>query len=545
MGNYSVLLVDDEEEVFQVMMKKIDWEALGFQVAGYAKNGMEALDMAETLQPDVVMTDVKMPYMDGLTLCRKLKEMYENVKVIIFSGFDEFEYAKEAIKIEAEEYILKPINANELREVFERVKINLDKELDERRNIDKLRRYYQESLPVLQDGFYTALLDGRMSEKQIVQYAANYQIDLTGAYYVVSVLHISSNHDAGTQQRELDPLLQTVSVKNLADEHLADRWKARTVLYLGDIILISQLEGPDELFAFTDSMDKFCKMAARVCNAVTTAGIGHVCSEIGQLQISYQGAQNAMAYRVLYGNGRAISIAEIEPQEGTEDTHWEENAIRDILKSVKMGEPEDLRQTVASFIQKIRTARNSLEQYRILLMELVAELYRFTNDNHWKTEEIFDGNDDVYEHLLHLETPQLLEAWLYDKCALMQEKITNDRQDSTKSFVTKAMEYAREQYADKDLSTESLCRALNVSAAYFSTVFKKETGRTFMNYLTDYRMEKAVDLLIKKNEKTYIIAEKVGYGDANYFSYVFKKQYGMSPSKYKQEKTADNEEALE
>ena len=111
MNQYTVLLVDDEEEVFQVIMKKLNWESMGFSIAGYARNGVEALEMAEELQPDVVMTDIKMPYMDGLTLCKKLKELYQKVKVIIFSGFDEFEYAKEAIKIEAEEYILKPINS--------------------------------------------------------------------------------------------------------------------------------------------------------------------------------------------------------------------------------------------------------------------------------------------------------------------------------------------------------------------------------------------------------------------------------------------------
>ena len=126
MNLYSVLLVDDEEEVYSVIMKKLDWEAMVFRIAGNARNGFEALEMAEVIQPDVEMTDIKMPYMDGLTLSKKLKELYQKIKIIIFSGFDEFEYAKEAIKIEAEEYILKPINSNELREVFERIRTNLD-----------------------------------------------------------------------------------------------------------------------------------------------------------------------------------------------------------------------------------------------------------------------------------------------------------------------------------------------------------------------------------------------------------------------------------
>ena len=176
MEKYKVLLVDDEAEVIEVIEQRIQWDDLGFTVVGNATNGVKALELVEKLQPDVVITDIKMPYMDGLTLCKKLKELYQKVKVIIFSGFDEFEYAKEAIKIEAEEYILKPINSNELREVFERIKVNLDKELDEKRNIDKLREYYMESLPVLQENFYTSLIEGRIPESQIEKYVQNYQM---------------------------------------------------------------------------------------------------------------------------------------------------------------------------------------------------------------------------------------------------------------------------------------------------------------------------------------------------------------------------------
>ena len=167
MSQYSVLLVDDEEFVFEVMMKKLDWEALGFTIAGYAKNGVEALEMAEEMAPDVVMTDIKMPYMDGLTLAKKLKSQNPAIKIIIFSGFDEFEYAKEAIKVEAEEYILKPIDSEELAEVFTRIRHALDKELDEKRNVDKLQEYYLNSLPMLQENFYLSLIEGRI-EKELI-----------------------------------------------------------------------------------------------------------------------------------------------------------------------------------------------------------------------------------------------------------------------------------------------------------------------------------------------------------------------------------------
>ena len=532
MSLYSVLLVDDEEEVFQVIMKKLDWEGMGFRIAGYARNGVEALEMAEELSVDVVMTDIKMPYMDGLTLCRKLKEQYQKIKVIIFSGFDEFEYAREAIKIEAEEYILKPINANELREVFERIKNNLDKELDEKRNIDKLREYYLESLPMLQENFLTSLIDGRIPEDSIEEYAKNCSLTLKGPYFVVTVLHISTTNPM-EGALPIDPFLLAVSVKKLAEEQLAaSEYDSKIVTYLGDGIVITQLPTEEAITRFTDCMDKICKMAKRVCKATVTAGIGHVCNQLSQLSLSYHGAKNATSYRVLYGNTRAIHIAEMDPQESV-DEHWEEAYIEKILKKVKMGEQKPLEEAIAEFTGQMAKTRMSLQNYRILVMELIAEIFRFGSNNQINMDEVFGNNSDLYNQALQLESTDALGAWLKENCMKMQRQVTNERQDTTKSFVTRAVEYVKEHYADQELSIETICSYLNVSAAYFSTVFKKETGKTFINYLTDYRMEQAVDLLLTKDEKTYIIAEKVGYSDPNYFSYVFKKQFGMSPSKYK------------
>ena len=135
-----------------------------------------------------------------------------------------------------------------------------------------------------------------------------------------------------------------------------------------------------------------------------------------------------------------------------------------------------------------------------------------------------------------MESAEVLDQVLRRVCANLQKDVMNERQDSTKLFVKHAEEYVKEHFADQDLGVDEVCRKLNVSAAYFSTIFKKETGKTFVRYLTDYRMEKAVGMLMMGNEKTYVIAEKVGYAEPNYFSYVFKKQFGMSPSKYKAER---------
>ena len=133
MSLYKIILVDDEEEVRDSIKRKVDWNLLGFEVIGSVNNGEEALELTETNHVDVVLTDIKMPFMDGLTLCAKVKENYKNTKVVLYSGFDEFEFAREAIHLEAEEYLLKPISAKDLEKVFQKIKNNLDRELDERR----------------------------------------------------------------------------------------------------------------------------------------------------------------------------------------------------------------------------------------------------------------------------------------------------------------------------------------------------------------------------------------------------------------------------
>ena len=159
---YRVLLVDDEEDIREGISRKMDWLGLGFSLVGEAANGQDALELAESLRPDVILTDIKMPFMDGLELCRILTDRLPAARFVVFSGFDAFEYAKQAIQMNVVEYILKPINADELSAVLRRLKDQLDRERAERRNVELLRSRYMENLPVLRELFYANLLDGRI-----------------------------------------------------------------------------------------------------------------------------------------------------------------------------------------------------------------------------------------------------------------------------------------------------------------------------------------------------------------------------------------------
>lgn len=530
MEKYTVLLVDDEEEVSQIIRKKINWEELGFSVIGYADNGIKALEMVEELQPNIVMTDIKMPYMDGMELANRIKTDYPATKILIFTGFDEFEYAKEAVHLEVEEYILKPASRMELTRVFTRLKEKLDQEIHERKNVEILQKYYLDSLPLLQANFYTTLVEGKIREEEIPKFLSDYQISFSGPFFCCAVIHTSSSQ----APEDVNPLLLATSVQKQAEERLGKPWRAKCFSYLGNTVLIAQLKEEREVSELTDACDRFCKYMHCIIGAVVTIGVGQVCKGIMEVAGSYSGAREAVSCRVIYGSMRAINIKEIIPQEKNMTASSNDTELSNLFKMIRLGTEEDIREAVEQYLEKTFSPEKSLQQHDIDVMELVSALCRFSVNNNMILEEFWGDMRNLYAHLLDLE-PDILRIWLTKISLSFREKLINARSQSTQSFVTRAKEYVRNHYGDAELSLDHLCKELCVSNSYFSTVFKKETGTSFIGYLTDYRMDQAERQLIETNEKSYIIARNVGYTDPNYFSYVFKRKFGLSPSKYRTE----------
>ena len=187
---YKILIVDDEEEIRLGVIKKINWESYGFKVVGDAVNGVEAWEKANNLKPDIVMTDIRMPFMDGLELGEKIQEIMPSTKIIIFSGCDDFEYAQKAIRINVSEYVLKPINSENLIEILKRLKCKLDEEYDEKRNIQLLQRYYIESMPIMRQEFLTAVVEGKITNEIIAEKLDRLRIDFKYSYFTVGIISL-------------------------------------------------------------------------------------------------------------------------------------------------------------------------------------------------------------------------------------------------------------------------------------------------------------------------------------------------------------------
>ncbi len=540
MDKYTILLVDDEEEVIQAIIRKINWEELGFSVVGYADNGIKALEMIEESQPDVVMTDIKMPYMDGMELCSHIRREYPAMKIVLFTGFDEFDYAKEAVHREVEEYSLKPVNAVELINIFTKLKIKLDQEISERRSMEKLEHYYTESLPLLQANFCSTLIEGRIHEDELQKYLSDYQISLPGPLYCCLVIHMSSSQIP----ENMNSLFLAASVQKQAEDRLGKRWKAKCFPYLGNSVLFAQINNENEIAELTDDCDRFCKYVNRMMGTVVTVGIGQVCSQILDLAQSYNAAREAVSYRAVYGASRAINIKEIAPKESGEPCFTNDMELLNLFKKIRLNSEEEIVEAVDQYIESISFPLKSLQQHHVVIMELVTALFRFSVNNDIAAEGVGGDIGILYGKLLELE-PDALRKWLTDISLCFSENLVTARSRSTQSFVSKAKEHVRSQYADVQLSLAQICERLGVSNSYFSTVFKKETGKSFVSYVTDYRMEQAARLLIETNEKSYVIAQKVGYTDPNYFSYVFKRKFGVSPSKYRAEHIKSEKQVFE
>ena len=528
MERYKVILVDDEAEVIDMIEKKIHWNDLGFEVAGSATNGVKALELVEKLQPDVVLTDIKMPYMDGLELSRRLNREYPNIYIMLCTGFDEFEYAKEAVHLEIKEYMLKPVNATELSESLTNLKHTLDREREEKLNVKKLNDYFQEVLPKLQSNFFISLIEGRVEKHDYERFLQAYQVDMKVPLFGCVIFHTSENH----VPEGMNPLLLSMSVEREIKQRLMNQWNCREFIYMGNTLLILELDAEDKITQITDACDRFCRWAYRIMGAVVTAGIGTVCDSLYEISLSYERAREAVSYRVLYGTKRAINIGEIVPKEQIKPVQSEESRMQTLFRAIRIGDSAEIERAAHGEMEKLHKNTETMSQYNLATMEIVSGFFKFCTDNSLDFNKISGNMQNIYEKVSQMDESSLT-AWIVQMSETISEKLKCARNSSARRLIVEAQNIVKERYMEADISLDEVCAVLGVSNSYFSSVFKKEAGKSFISYLTDYRMDIAAEMILNTDEKSYTIAEKVGYLDANYFSYVFKKKFGVSPSKYR------------
>lgn len=537
MNLYRIILVDDEEEVRKSIIKKIDWKSAGFQVVGDAENGQEALEKIEVLEPDVVLTDIRMPYMDGLTLSERIRQKYPSIKLVIFSGFDDFDYAKQAIKLNVIEYILKPVNVEEMTAILKKIKKTLDEEIEQRRNITILRENYRKSLPIIREQFLNDLIRRRIPEDEAKEKLTDYMIPIIDAKkWVAAAVEVEYGQicregaPSFHQEKELIP----ISVCQMMKELLEKDWR---VVFFTDpmemkLVLIAAIDQDRTQTGFITIMGNVCKEVRRVLEIPVTVGIGRGCTRLTDMPLSYQSAVEALGYKAIVGTGNTIYINDVEPMSPGK-LIWESQDEAELLAAVKFGPQERLIQAVENSLQCLNEAKVHASQIQIYMIRIINSMVRLMQQYDMDLSEVFGMEGGYQEGIGKVLKQEVFGEWLMKTALRLNQVLSRERESSTQQIIEEAARYIQENYPDPELSVEKICRHLHMSPAYFSTIFKKETGQAYTAYLTEIRLKKAVELLTMTKEKTYVIASKVGYQEQNYFSYVFKKRFGVSPTKFR------------
>lgn len=548
---YKLILVDDEEDVREGVVREVDWEAIGFEVIEKAENGREALEMVERLQPDVVVTDIQMPFMNGLQLAEAIRERYPTIKLIILTGHDEFEYAQRAIKLHIDEYVLKPFSAQELINALLKVKGQIQEEVAHRENVQLLMEHYRKSMPVLKENFLATLMNRKLPREEVVEKAANYGIEISGKSFVAAVMSIDGVLIPEEELENREELSKSVSLKyspdqalkyfallNITEEIVDKRRLGLVFMHNDQVVVLSVRESENREIALQETMkvlEEVRQNVEKYLKFTLTVGIGTVMKDVTKISYSYEDAVLALDYRLILGNNRIISIDDVEMRT-VEKVRFDDVKEHALTRCIKVGTSQEIRETMDELFQGIEGAV-SVKDYQIYLLEILTCILKAAKDSNLNVDEVFGDNFIPFTEINKFTSLEEAKKWLAELCASMMNHIATDRQYTYKNLVEMAKDYTKNHYHEGDITINKVCGHLHISAGYFSSIFKKETKMTFVNYLNHIRMEAAKEMLRSTDMKALEIAEKVGYADANYFSFSFRKNVGVSPKEYRNNST--------
>lgn len=531
---YTILIVDDESFVREGIKENINWQEHGFELVGDCSNGMEAMEAVDKFKPDIVLTDICMPFVDGLELTRYIVEKYPWIKVVILTGYDEFEYAQQAVKLKAYDYMLKPITANELRKVLDKLKKELDDESHKLEDFNKLKKQLRESLPLLKERFFNRLIQGNLRDSEIWEKLEHFDIDLAGNTYLVFTVDIDDYGDLKLAHPETDDELFHFAVYNISEEILSEKEKC-IVFQTSTEKTVAILVGEDAQTlqeSAISSAEKIRQAVEKYLKFSVTIGIGKSTTNICDINLSYKYALSALDYRFLLGKNRVIGIYDIEGstiERPIYNKEWE----RKLVSAIKTGTTDEINSITASLIQSLKESYTSVNKCYYQVQQAVMSVIGALNELGVSEMEVYGEEETLLTGIYKLKTLDEIRKWLEGLFRRASDHLTGRRNDYCQVQAAKAVEYIKENYFNTELSLNAICKHLLMSTSYFSSIFKNYTGQTFVEYLTKVRVEKAMELLKATSLKTYEIAEKVGYNDAHYFSMIFKKASGCSPSDYR------------
>lgn len=568
---YTMIIVDDEPTVRYGLRHYFDWEPFGISIVGEAEDGEPALAEMERCRPDIMLTDVRMLDMDGLTLSRIVRERYPDVKIVFISGHDDAEYLKSALQVSAVDYIFKPVNLSELRAVIERVVAELDAKRSEQRLLQDMQQQLKEGMPLLREKQLMALVrEGAPKQARLQE-----RIDFLGlslpedAPYWVIVVSIDGSAEWNEARSERDRQLLSYAVQNvcqeLIDRHLAGyAFENDSGEFVGilradaerrpesDAVAAAKAEaememrpgpgeaGAEEAAESSAPEERLLALAGDIRGNLlqwlklsVTIGIGERADGLAGLAHAYAQGREAASRKWYLGKNRIITMDSLELEEEP-FRRTEQSLVGQLVSALRGAEEEPLREAVGELFASLALNRRDGFKYaRNVCLQVLLQAGQLLLELNVRAPGLEEPATPMWQEADRLETIGELREWLEAYVLLAAEHIREKRSGRSSNVVERVRSVIEERYADNGLTVAEIAKAVYLTDTYVSLLFKQETGRTVNEYVTQVRIDKAKELLRDPRYKFYDICYAVGYADPSYFSKLFKKMTGYTPSAFR------------
>ena len=540
----KIFLAEDEVIVRETIKRMIPWEELGFELVGEAADGEMALPLLIRQKPDLLITDIKMPFMDGLTLAKLAKKELPELKIVILSGYDDFNYAKQAISIGVEDYLLKPITKNALIERLSEIRSRYEHEKTQKEYYEKFQREMQAYEKNSSRDFFEALVCGSMDMMEVYKKAEKLGLDIVAEAYNILIFTMNSEEDFSGQKEGYSEW-EAESLEMLED-FFSDNTSAmlfRCNIFSYGVLIKGQKETIDE--NTRSCIDEIKKILDRKeQKRQWFVAVGESVERLSQLQKSYHSASRAFSQRYLYGENILYydEMELMEHRSGQADTNdnaylknVDVNALNPAIlqKFLSNGLQEETENFVKDYFYAIgQEPMESLVFRNYVILNVRFSVLSFLKSLGCDTEEMEPENT---EEILAESGKNIESAIAYAEKMVSQAITIRDQNSGNKnrSILKTAVDFIESHYMEEEISLNTVANVANVSANHFSALFSQNMGQTFIEYLTSLRMNKAKELLRCTGMRSSEIAGEIGYKDAHYFSYLFKKTQGMTPSDYR------------
>lgn len=522
-----LLIVDDEKYVRDLLRLSVDWEQLNIEICGEASCAEEGLLLADELQPDIIFTDICMDYMDGITFSRRILAEYPHIKIVILSGHSRFEYAASSIEAGVSAYLLKPLDEEKVVETIQKIRKALDDEESRVLEMQGLKSYLEESRGSLVETNLNALMESYTHLDSAIRRLDYLGISFQHSYFQVASVKIKPLDEDYTEEMQF---LQDVECHHIILELLNG---ISGVYAFFDLNHRNTILSNDPEFDLTRLCGRLLPLCLERMECTVTAGIGTPVKILSQVKTSCQTAREAVRYQAILGNNQVISYHAITVTDKASDFHLDES-IAALIDTIKNEQLEDAFRIVSSSISSyIGQDNTDIIPVRILLSTMINHITELLLQSGLRDTDAFRYCLSSYERLFRLETVEELQNMTNNLIRSVVETFGTIRSVKNNALIESVIGYLNDNYTDPDITLNSTAGQFYVNPSYLSRLFKQQTGTAFIRYLTELRLKRAAKLLTSTSERSYTVAQMVGFRDAKYFSTCFRKHFGVTANDYR------------